>query len=392
MSDTLRLALGGIRLDQAMVLFDRLDEGSYRCGVDVGGLTLSVELTALPPNPAHTPGQANPWDQEMIALRWLVVGHDDLDPGVLTEAGSPTLAMAQALNNANTSPGGSWSFSGQPCPSLTYQAVLPATLATGANLSLLLELSRQAVHTGADLLGRLCRVGPWVYRDWSWEAREPVGHSIPAHQARARLEAGRSLTLLVGSPDRPTTVMQIGQGGQFISTSFLDQRLRPWLRYEYVRVGQPPAVEEVEVADGSGEPDDDSTTAPFEQTTPAFAATSPFADNDDEQAHSAGPYGMLLRASTMHAYHDPVTPSALAASRGAAPARKAAQGIQPSVTIGYSLDLDGFTTTTRTTFNRQGKITDRQFTPGHLDPATVEASLLPVPDFGAWSPFLRRQR
>lgn len=372
MSDTLRRALGGIRLDGQMVLFERVDDATYQASVAVGGTSLPVRLRTLAANPAHDPSQPNPTDQELIGVSWQVVAPHDLDPAVLTDTGAPTPTLAQALNAANSNPTGAWALTVEGSdtqPGVLCQAALPAELADGQTLSVMVESTRQIVQWSGDLLGRLCRVGPWIYQDWSLAQRASQGRRYTAGQARQRLEMGQAITVLVGDPERPTTVLQITKGGALLTTSFLDLKLRPWLRFEYTRIDE---------------------LAP-EQDEPAAQEDLGEAAASDAEAQPQ-PQAMLLTSSTMHTYYEPLAPSALSASRGAPPPHRAAQATQPSTTVSYLLQRDGTYTTSQTSFTREGKVDQQQSAHGQLSAQALHQGLLPDPEFGQWGPFLRRQR
>lgn len=373
MSESLRRALGGLRLDDAMVLFEHVDQATYRCTVPVGGMDLPVLVGALPGNPGVEPGNPNLSDRELITVAWLVVSAQDLDPVALSADGSgPSTAMATALNSANAAPGATWALAPSvgvgaaglttadfeaAGPSLWCHASVFTEVASAEVVTALLQQSRFCVHHRGDLLARLCRLGPWTYRQWSWTDRAPDGSRLSTLQARRRFETGQPLHLLVGDPLRPTTVLEVLEGGTRLRTSFLDATLRPWLRYEYDSV------------EGAGEA---------------------------EQAQA-----MVLATSTMHTYYDagplpsPVA-SALAASRGAPPPHKARQQahdqqFQPQASTTYRLDADGSYVTTRALFTREGLLTDRQISRGRLGPEALSAAQLPPLEFGAWHPYLRRQ-
>lgn len=73
----------------------------------------------------------------------------------------------------------------------------------------------------------------FVYRDWRLSYGEPHSDVYPEEEARARFEAGGSITVLTGAPDRPETVAKIDLGGREVEVVWLDPLLGPELSYVF---------------------------------------------------------------------------------------------------------------------------------------------------------------
>lgn len=69
------------------------------------------------------------------------------------------------------------------------------------------------------------------HRAWDLERGRPRGEPLSTAGARGRFDAGEPVTVLVGSPDAPTSVLEVRDRGREVVVTRLDRHQRPSVRH-----------------------------------------------------------------------------------------------------------------------------------------------------------------